>query len=177
MSILFSIFLGFSEPILLSTKLLGVFLFPWLHYFLLGAILFIYWEKLKKFIEKKFILWFVIYLIFNLFFDFYLGINTYSYYINSPFNLISDIILLVLTFSAATTNINLGHKLIGKNDISYGVYIYHMIVVNTFISFNLIQNSFYLLISLLITCFLGFFSWKFIEKKALSLKYKKLPNF
>jgi peptidoglycan/LPS O-acetylase OafA/YrhL len=173
LSVLSSIYLGSLEKSLLSTKLLGVFLFPWLHYFLLGIILFIYWEKLKKFIENKFIFWLITYLFFNLFFDFYLGINTYSYFISSPINIISDILLLALTFSAATTNNKLGHKLLGNNDISYGVYIYHMIIINTLINFNLIENPIYLIVSLVSTCLLGFLSWKFIEKKALSFKYKK----
>ena len=66
-----------------------------------------YWENLKRFIENKFIFWLTTYLIFNLIFNFFLGVDTYSYYINSPLNIISDIILLALTFSAATTNINL----------------------------------------------------------------------
>lgn len=169
-----SIYLGFSDPNFLSSKLLGVFLFPWLHYFLLGVILFMHWEKMKKFIENKFIFWLIIYLVYNLFFDLYLGINTYSYFIISPLNIISDIILLFLTFSAATTKNNFGYKLISDNDISYGVYIYHMIVINTLITFNLVSNTLYLIISLFLSCLLGFISWKFIEKKALSLKYKKL---
>ena len=170
LSLIANIFMGSIDPTFLSTKLFGVFIFPYLHYFLLGVILFIYWNKLSRFIENKFIFWLVLYSIFTFFFDFYLGINTYSYFISSPINIISDILLLALTFSAATTKNKIGHKLLGSNDISYGVYIYHMILINTLINFNLIQKPIYLIVSLVSTCLLGFLSWKFIEKKALSLK-------
>ena len=58
-------------------------------------------------------------------------------------------------------------------DISYGVYIWHMVVVNVFLYYGWHQSFNSNLVSLAVfgmTSALALLSWKFIEKPALSMK-------
>ena len=66
----------------------------------------------------------------------------------------ANLLLGVLTISAAFSVTSLA-KILHGNDISYGIYIYHMLVVNV-----------------VVTVIISTISWEFIEKKALLLKYK-----
>ena len=65
------------------------------------------------------------------------------------------------------------HKI---GDLSYGIYIWHMVVINYFIYFNILEkvsnlnsNLIHLLV-IIITVVIAIFSWNFIEKQALKLK-------
>ena len=64
-------------------------------------------------------------------------------------------------------NIN---KFFNKNDLSYGIYLYHMPIMNFILYKNVTTNFFIILIILLIT---SFCSWNFVEKIFLKKKYIK----
>ena len=51
------------------------------------------------------------------------------------------------------------------NDISFGIYIYQMVVVNAVISLPVIPNRF--IIAIIITILFAYLSWRFIEKPVL----------
>ena len=53
-------------------------------------------------------------------------------------------------------------KLNVKTDISYGIYIYHMTVVNAMLTFGLMHNQWYFAIALAVTCLLAWVSTKTI---------------
>jgi peptidoglycan/LPS O-acetylase OafA/YrhL len=55
------------------------------------------------------------------------------------------------------------------NDISYGVYIYHMPVINLLL-YHGVTGTNGLLITAALVGVLGFLSWKLVEKPALALK-------
>ena len=74
-----------------------------------------------------------------------------------------------LTISLAYTIPKMGGILHGI-DISYGLYLYHMIVVNVFVELGFVGEWKYGLASLALSVLLGLISWLLIEKKALSLK-------
>jgi peptidoglycan/LPS O-acetylase OafA/YrhL len=57
-------------------------------------------------------------------------------------------------------------------DISYGVYIWHMVMVNVFLSID-VRNPF---LVVLLTLFIAFFSWYAIEKPSLKLKKYSIRN-
>lgn len=88
-------------------------------------------------------------------------------------NNVSPIIFFILTllvfhfsyFQPKQTN-----KLLNGNDISYGVYIWHMPIVNQFLYYNYDSNALFVILTITITIILSIFSWKIIEKPALSLK-------
>jgi peptidoglycan/LPS O-acetylase OafA/YrhL len=76
----------------------------------------------------------------------------------------------MLTISAAYSNVNLSSKILRGNDISYGVYIYHMIVVNCAVALGYTHNVIWLLVVFLVTIAAGYLSWILIESKALKMK-------
>lgn len=60
-------------------------------------------------------------------------------------------------------------------DISYGVYLWHMIVINYIIYFNInsvISGNLLIFVTLVISIILGLLSWHLVEKKFLMLKVK-----
>lgn len=63
-------------------------------------------------------------------------------------------------------------KLNIKTDISYGIYIYHMTIINAMIALGYSTNKWLLAVVLLITCFLAWLSTITIGKYSLRRKYK-----
>lgn len=164
------VFMFDSESLLI--KLWSVFIAPYLYYFMFGILFYIYWNKVKLLVENKFLIWFLIYILWSYVLNTYFKIETYSYWIDSPINLLSDILLLFVVFSAATSNKKLSNLILKEHDVSYGIYIYHMIVINVFAHLGLVNNIYYLALVFLITTLLGWLSWVLIEKNALKLKNK-----
>ena len=177
LSIIFNIFIDTLDFENIIRKVGGIFVMPYLYYFMFGVIFYIHWAKIKSIVENKFLIWFLIYFSWSILMNNYFGIETSSYWIDSPINLISDIILLFMVFAAATSNKKLSSKILKSNDISYGIYIYHMLVINSFIELGLIENPYYLVLALVITIILSYFSWVYIESKALKFKKIKLIDY
>ena len=59
-----------------------------------------------------------------------------------------------------------------KVDISYGIFLYHMIIVNIFINLGLVGNWFYASVVFAITLLISFMSWKTIGTWANKMKVK-----
>ena len=136
---------------------------PYLYCFLVGAILYMYWDKVKKFIEGKAFLWLIIFI------SFCLATSTHPAYYPKNIQMVSNILLSVLTISLAYTLPHLG-KVLKGNDISYGMYIYHMLVINTLVSLGYTEETKYLFLAIGLTTALSLISWLFVEKRALALK-------
>jgi peptidoglycan/LPS O-acetylase OafA/YrhL len=146
-------------------KLLGVSIVPYLYCFLTGSMMYLFWDKIKKNIEGKALYWLLFYIIFNLIFDIkplYTPVNLH---------LISNLLLSIVTISLAYTLPKISSFLKG-NDISYGIYIYHMLVINSLICFGYLGDVKYLFLTVIITIAISLFSWFLIEKKALQYKNK-----
>lgn len=144
-------------------KLARVNLLPYLYCFLAGAILYLYWDKIKKLIEGKALLWMVIFL------SFCFAAGTHPSYYPKNIQMISNILLSILTISLAYTLPRLG-KLLKGNDVSYGMYIYHMLVINSFVALGFIGETKYLFSAIALTTIVSCLSWFFVERKALALK-------
>ncbi|MDB2318944.1 hypothetical protein N9V39_00955 [Gammaproteobacteria bacterium] len=84
------------------------------------------------------------------------------------------ILLSITTLSAAYSRRYVSNRLIGINDISYGIYIFHMPVINFMIYNNLTGGTKFFFIVLLVTVILGAVSWFLIEKPSLRLKTNPL---
>lgn len=115
-----------------------------------------------SFLENKFFVWLVVYLGFMLITNVLLEYNTASYFMESPLNLIANLLLACTTFSGAFSFKSLSSKLLKGNDISYGIYIYHMLVVNILVHHGLLYDFKYVLVVLIIVIFISFVSWKII---------------
>lgn len=91
---------------------------------------------------------------------------------NAPFPGVA-LTLAGTTFSFAFTGRSLADKTLHGNDISYGVYIYHMIIANAFIALGLIGRSEYLALLFISTVCVAYLSWRFVESPCLQLKKRK----
>jgi peptidoglycan/LPS O-acetylase OafA/YrhL len=162
MNILFSD--AASEKILI--KILGVSIFPHLFNFLIGSIIYLSWGKIKNVFENKGLLWLAIFVGYSLL------VKVPSYIeINSVWGIVSTMLLSITVISLAFSFKNCSKILLRGNDLSYGVYLFHMPIVNIFVNMKLEKYSFgYMLLIILITVLLAYISWTFIEKRILKLK-------
>lgn len=145
------------------SKLLGVSVFPWLYVFLLGVLLYYSWEKVNKYFVGKGIYYLIIYVLYVSF------IASPAYVIDSLETLIANCLLGLVVISLAYTKPKLG-KILKGFDLSYGLYVYHMIVVNIFVQMGWIYSLEYAIIVLFISTVLGGLSWYYVEKNILKLK-------
>jgi peptidoglycan/LPS O-acetylase OafA/YrhL len=89
---------------------------------------------------------------------------------------LSELILAVCTVSLAYTIPGIANKLLRGNDISYGVYIYHGLIINIMITMHLLQRIEYLLVVWVGTYFAGYLSWVLVERRFLRRKREQLKT-
>jgi peptidoglycan/LPS O-acetylase OafA/YrhL len=156
--------LAHSYPFLI--KLSGNFILYYLHFFLTGIILYKNFDTIKALITGKVFYWLAIYMLYILIFKMWLGLYENPYSINI-FGIIANTLLSFLTLSFAFSFQNLSNKLLNHNDISYGIYIYHMPIVNLMIALNMKGSFTYLLVMMGVSIIMAIVSWKLIEQKIL----------
>jgi peptidoglycan/LPS O-acetylase OafA/YrhL len=156
-------------------KLLGLNLLPYLFYFLIGALIYEKWDQIKGFYQNKGWYWLIAYIVYCLVFSSWLGKFVPSYWPNI-WGLMSIILIAQATISIAFTNITVSNKLLQHNDISYGLYLFHMPIINLMLHLNLAAGRWALIIVFTITIITALISWFLVEKPALSLKGKKVAR-
>jgi peptidoglycan/LPS O-acetylase OafA/YrhL len=150
-------------------QLAKVSVFPYLYNFGFGMLFYVYHRQLSPWLKDRFLYWISIYLI-------YIGIIFYAFglyltsYTPNGWGMIANLLLACVTISFAFSFRNLSTQLLGEEDISYGVYIYHMIVINIFVECGLLKHMYYYAAVVFITFLLGLLSWKWVEKPVLRLK-------
>lgn len=157
-SILLNMFLKINNFGILN-KILGILIFPYAYNFILGIIFAKYNILKEKLLNDKFWIWFALYNICIFIFKIYP-----AYFVNFK-SLISNLILGILSLSFVYSNINILKSFNPKIDISYGVYLYHMIFLNFFIhNFGIAETKTkYLWIYVFITFIMSILSYKIIE--------------
>lgn len=162
-----------SSPIILQNelyvKLLNNTVLIYLHFFLTGIAIYKNFDWLLPFLKEKVLIWLVIYACYILIVKFWLKLYDTNYEI-SIWGIVANTILSLLTLSFAFSFTDLSHKLLRENDISYGIYIYHMPIVNTMVSLGYKASLWNLIVLSILTTILAFVSWKLIEQKILKLK-------
>lgn len=153
----------------LYVKLLNNTVLIYLHFFLTGIAIYKNFEWLLPFLKEKVIIWLVIYVVYILVFKFWLKLYDTNYEI-TIWGIVANTILSLLTLSFAFSFTDLSQKLLHENDISYGIYIYHMPIVNTMVSLGYKGSIWNLLVLAILTTILAFLSWKLIEQRILKLK-------
>lgn len=141
-------------------------------FFCIGIIIYLSKENIIPIIAHKGTYFLIAYIVFSSF-CYYQG---YEPGIYDPhfLELVSHVLLVLCIFSIAYSKPNFTEKMIGKTDISYGLYIYHFLVINSFYTIGLKGNWLYIF-PLLVTCFMiAWLSWNLVEKRALKLKKKSL---
>lgn len=152
-------------------KLLFVSPLPWIGMFCVGILFNRNLKTLYAFTKNKF--WYFLIL--------FICISSVPFWYHSTLlirfgnsiGILNYIVLCFLIMSAAYSSPRLSDKILRRNDISYGVYIYHQPLLNVFIVLGF-QGSKGVVFCLLATLLLALISWKFIERPALLLKKKSL---
>ncbi|MEO7860988.1 MAG: acyltransferase, partial [Nitrospirales bacterium] len=148
----------------LITKLIGVSFVPWFYIFLLGVLAQRNFELFHTYVAGKFYLMFPLYLV-----SAYMLSGIGSAFGNNS-NPVVAVLLVLTVFSFAYSMPTLSTKVLRGNDMSYGIYIYHMPVVNLLLYSELYRKTEYGFVALMACILLGAISWLTVEKPALRLK-------
>ncbi|MFZ9846898.1 MAG: acyltransferase family protein [Flavobacteriales bacterium] len=170
LSISANIAVGFLVKESMLHKLSNVFILPYLYYFLIGVVLYKKWTFFANYFEGKFFLWIIVYVLYFVIFGNFLNFNISSYWISNPFKIISDFLLIFCVVSFAFSKKNLSRRLLKGNDVSYGVYIYHMLIINSFLYFGFQKDVMHLVVALILSGVAGYLSWISIERRFLKRK-------
>lgn len=156
-------FMGEQER--LSQKLLGVTLIPYLFYFLVGVIARKLQERYPGMFVGKGLWWAAAYLA-------WVVIARTFDIPRAGGNLLNPVTIVLIGFatvSVAFTWRGLSARLLNGNDISYGVYIYHMPLINLLLFYGIpgLPGFFAAVFG---TIALATLSWRLVERPALGLK-------
>jgi peptidoglycan/LPS O-acetylase OafA/YrhL len=160
----FSYFSGSYNEHLLY-KLAKVSFAPWFYMFLVGMFFQRNFEYFHKLLAGKFLYLLAIYIVIGYFASMHEA--DYGNNIDPLFYLL----LVPLVFSSAYSNPGMAKRITRGNDFSYGIYIYHMPIVNFLIYLGFSGSVFWSFVALLITVAVAMLSWFYIEKPCLKLKH------
>lgn len=85
-------------------------------------------------------------------------------------SLAEQIILAVTVISLAYTFPTMAKKLLKGNDISYGVYIYHALIINILVSLGLTHRGGSVFVVWVGAYIMGYLSWILVERRFLRKK-------
>ena len=156
----------FENPSLLS-KLFYVSLFPFLCWFSLGIIVFRYFDVVESWFKDKFYFWFLLYVFCVITFEGFFNFSFVNFSFKGFPDILYSLVLCGLIFSFCFSFLGLSKNVLGGNDISYGIYIFHMPLINFMIQFGLCGSFINFLLAVLSSIIAGLLSWNKIEKKIL----------
>lgn len=163
-----------TNPWILSHELLAKFLgntvFYYLYFFLTGIAIYKNWGWLGKFLREKVFMWLAIYIVYVLVFHTWLKLYIDPYDV-SVWGIIANTLLSLFSLSFAFSYVNLSKNLLNENDISYGIYIYHLPVINTMLSYGFFGSIWDLIVMAIVVSIIAYASWKLIEQRALKAKF------
>ncbi|GAB3900501.1 acyltransferase family protein [Spirosoma agri] len=84
--------------------------------------------------------------------------------------IVQSILLVLSSISLAYTVPTLADRLLKGNDISYGVYMYHGLLLNVLVTMNLLHQGAYLWVVFVGSYVAGYLSWRLVEKPFLRWK-------
>jgi peptidoglycan/LPS O-acetylase OafA/YrhL len=151
-------------------KLIGVTFFPWLYMFLVGVLFQRNCDRLLPWLAGHWIAVFVVYCIFA-----GVGSSMFKLSVGNTIGLPLFLVLAALTFAAAYSRPQLSDALLRRNDISYGVYIYHMPIVNLLMALGLAGSALGFPIAMGATFACAVLSWRLVEKPA--MRWKRHPLY
>ncbi len=150
-------------------KLLGVSFAPWFYMFLIGVMFQRNFEEIQRWLGGKFPLVFAAYCAIALITT---GILGWGF--GNSLNPLLFSALAALTFSAAFSGNSLSDRVLRRNDLSYGMYIYHEPVMNFLLATGLAAGWIGFPLAVVSTLGLSYASWRLVEKPALNLKQHPL---
>ncbi len=148
-----------------AIKLLGVSFLPWFYMFLCGILAQQNFDQIKWLFQGKAMPVAAAYIALV-----YIGRTHFGLASSNDISPLLYIPLAWLILSLAYSRTQTSEQLIRSNDISYGVYIYHMPIINLLIYLKLNQHVAMLWAMAGAAFLLAMCSWYFVEKPCLSLK-------
>jgi peptidoglycan/LPS O-acetylase OafA/YrhL len=156
-----------------KSTLLGQMLFsnvaPYLFNFLIGVLIYVNFGSLRRLLEGKMRYWFGAFVLYTLVVHKWFDSYHVSYWPDLA-GLPATFLLSMTVISAAYTQPRLSGKLLRGNDISYGVYIYHLLIINALLALGFKEQWWLVFPVLSATMLIAYLSWVFVEKPVLKLK-------
>ena len=146
-------------------KLFGVTVAPYLYLFLIGVLLQRNRRLVARCLRDKPHYWLIVYVVSGIVLQRF-GLTVTGNTIN-PMSAVL-LALLVVSFAYSYSG-RLAHVLKG-NDISYGIYIYHMVIVNVMVSLGATRRISVFMVGYVVLILVAFLSWRYVERPALRLK-------
>ena len=111
-----------------------------------------------------------IYILFLVFIGTYI-LSDYCFEIGwgNSINPISYFVMIAIVINLAFLMPTLSNKILKKNDVSYGVYIFHMPIIN-FLLYKYGTGEIQYLVAIISTIIIAVLSWLLIERPALRMK-------
>ena len=146
-------------------KFISITVLPYLFLFLLGVFLEKNLVLVEKYLANK-AKWYLLIYMTAVIVSYLIGIRYQGNHINP----ISALLLSCLTISAAYSKVDIFRNILKGNDISYGVYIYHMVFINMLLHISTFEPIVNFIITFLLTTLFAYLSWKIVEEPTLALK-------
>lgn len=146
-------------------KLAGVSFAPWFYMFLVGVLFQRNFNVIQRWFAGRFIPVLAAYCVLG-----FLASHVLGWGFGNSLNPLLFIGLSIGTFAAAFSANTLSDRLLRRNDLSYGVYIYHGPVINLLLATRLGAAWMGFPLAVAATLGLAYASWRMVEKPALTLK-------
>src|SRR5690606_19567981 len=108
--------------------------------------------------------------LFVLYTGYALAMKSIGYQMDNSFSPLLFFPLAAVTFAGAFSAPSLAHTLLRRQDISYGVYIYHVPVMNMFLYYGYKDELKFTFLTVAIAIVVGIASWLLVEKPSLRRK-------
>jgi peptidoglycan/LPS O-acetylase OafA/YrhL len=154
-----------------AAKLLSISLPPYLFYFLVGVTLRYAHNAYPGLFRGRALLWCIAYALWMAV-EIWLGVSGAT---GNLLNIVSIILLSGLAIGIAFTRNTLSSRVLGTTDISYGVYIYHMPIVNALLV-SAAVGPVGVLAAIALTVVMASLSWRYVERPAMRLKHTTLKS-
>jgi len=160
---------------MLAYELIGVTFVPWVYMFLIGVLFQQNFAPLQRVVRGKFALLLIVYCLVC-----WAAGKGLGWTFGNSLSPVLFAILSLVIFAAAYSHGSLSDRLLRRNDISYGIYIYHMPVVNFLLTMGMGGSNWGFALAMVATISLAAGSWFLIEGPALTMKkhplYQHVPS-
>lgn len=158
-----------TTTLVLASKILKATAIPWVGMFCFGILAQRNIERIYPIVAGKFFVFAIIFIILALISD-YLPLYPLLKGYSNSMGIVNYLATCALVLSTAYSGRSISDKILKRNDISYGVYVFHMPVINIFVQNGIGGNTGFMMV-LGLTIVLACLSWFLIEKPALGLKH------
>lgn len=148
-----------------AVKLLNVSYLPWFYMFLLGVLAQRYFVELHRVLAGRGVVMAAAYLIPAAAARHFAGWPT-----SNDVHPLLFILLAAAVFSVAFTAPTLSERLLRRNDMSYGVYLYHMPCINAFLYLGWSGSVAAVPLIFVLSFTLAALSWRLVEQPCLAMK-------